>query len=49
MFTDFREREGEGERKGETHQCEREISISMDPDWESNPQPFGVQDNAPIN
>ena len=24
-------------------------SLGTSPDWESNPQPFGVQDDAPTN
>ena len=47
MFIDFRERRREGER-GEKHRCEKETS-HVCPDWESNPQPFSLQDHTVTN
>ena len=53
LFIIFREREKEGEREGEKHQCvvvshvpptEEPAHIpGMCPDWELNKQPFGSQ------
>ena len=57
---DFRKRGRGGEREREKHIDVRKkhwlvashmhaIEPGMCPDWESNPQPFGVQDDAPTN
>ena len=45
LFIYFLERQGEGERKGEKHQCARDTSISCfshAPYWGSGPQPRHV-------
>ena len=55
MFIDFRERERWGE--GERHQLppihaltgDQTCNLGMCPDWELNPQHFGVQGNASTN
>ena len=61
MFIDLREREREGgrEREGErnidwlspicTLTRDRTCNLGIRPDWESNPQPFGVWDDAATN
>ena len=59
MFTDFRERAGgERVREREKHRCKREThtptrdqthDLGMCPNWELNPQSFGVWDNALTN
>ena len=53
LFIYFREREKEGEREGQKHQCvvashaphtgNLAHNPGMGPDWESNQQPFGSQ------
>ena len=46
MFTDFRKRGGEYggmERQTDRH---RLVASHMCPDWELNPQPFGVGDDV---
>ena len=56
----FRERGREGEEEGERNINVREklacaltvnqtLNPGVCPDWESNPWPFGLQDNAPTN
>ena len=52
MILEREEREGGREReKGRGGEREGEISVAfhMCSDWESNPQHFGVQDDAPSN
>ena len=44
MFIDLRERE----RRGRERERERERDLHEE-SGESNPQPFGVRDNAPTN
>ena len=42
MFPDLRERERDGGRERERHQCERALLMGAShsrPDWELNPQP----------
>ena len=57
LFIISREREREGERQGEKHQCvvascapptgDLAHNPGMCPDWESNPRPFGSQAGTP--
>ena len=60
MFFDFRERgrkvkEREKERNLDQLPPQRTLTgdqtcnLGVCPDWESNPKPFGVQDDAPSN
>ena len=43
-FIDFRERVGEREKESK-----QSVASQMHPEQGSNPQPFGVQDDAPTN
>ena len=50
MFIDFREkRMGERERDIDVRRKYQSVASYMCPDRESNPQTFGVQDNASTN
>ena len=59
MFTDFRERGGDGERQRERNIDQMPLTGAlmgdlacnpgMCPDWESNQQPFGLWDDTQTN
>ena len=50
MFINFRERESKEKRVNERNSVVKEkhllVASHMCPEWGSNPQPFGVQDNT---
>ena len=46
MFIDLRERERRGRERERERESERDLHEES---GESNPQPFGVRDNAPTN
>ena len=44
-----REREGERERERDVGEKQQWVAFHTGPDWDSNPQPFGVQEDTAPN